>query len=249
MFTSVMEVPAAKVMDEPGPQRQALAEALDSGFGSMGSTISVKGKEHAIAPIITPQAVLPTSTFCNQACPSTSSVGKWSHSDMTGDDAVSINMSSTTPSPACHNLLALQPTKKEPYSSNGHCHHFPPPSHKSASAWQSHAAESLMLGMQGSLNFLTLSLNNLDITAEDKVSACRAVALTMLQEQDGDLPKDIKAFFRAMIVHNVGFTDVYMLTANKDECTEFIRVEVEGMQIKLVAKELLPVALTIPNPF
>ncbi|KIK92624.1 hypothetical protein PAXRUDRAFT_792088, partial [Paxillus rubicundulus Ve08.2h10] len=124
-----------------------------------------------------------------------------------------------------------------------------PPSCKSASTWEFHAAESLMLGMQGSLNFFTSSLNNLDITAEDKVSACRAVALTMLQEQDGDLPKDIKAFIRAMIAHNVGFTDVYMLTADKDECTEFIRAEVEGMSIKLVAKELLPVVLTILNPF
>ncbi|KIK92443.1 hypothetical protein PAXRUDRAFT_147312, partial [Paxillus rubicundulus Ve08.2h10] len=124
-----------------------------------------------------------------------------------------------------------------------------PPSCKSASAQQSHAAESLMLGMQGSLNFLTSLLNNLNITSEDKTSARRAVALTMLQEQDGDLPKDIKAFIRAMIVHNVGFTDVYTLTADKDECTEFIRAEVGGMQIKLAAKELLPVAVTIPNPF
>ncbi|KIK95910.1 hypothetical protein PAXRUDRAFT_139671 [Paxillus rubicundulus Ve08.2h10] len=124
-----------------------------------------------------------------------------------------------------------------------------PPSHKSASALQSHTAESLMLGMQGSLNFLTSSLNNLNITPEDKVSAHRAVALTMLQEQDGDLLKDIKAFIRAMIIHNVGFTDVYTLTADKDEHAEFIRAEVEDMQIKLMAKELLPVALTIPNPF
>ncbi|KIK76892.1 hypothetical protein PAXRUDRAFT_780016 [Paxillus rubicundulus Ve08.2h10] len=83
-----------------------------------------------------------------------------------------------------------------------------PPSCKSASAWQSHATESLMLGMQGSLNFLTLLLNNLNITSEDKTSAHRAVALTMLQEQDGDLPKDVKAFIRAIIAHNVGFTDV-----------------------------------------
>ncbi|KIJ10406.1 hypothetical protein PAXINDRAFT_16560 [Paxillus involutus ATCC 200175] len=104
-----------------------------------------------------------------------------------------------------------------------------PPSRKSASARQSHAAESLMLGMQGSLNFLTSSLNNSNITSEDKVSACRAVALTMLQEQDGDLPRDIKAFIRAMIAHNVGFTDVYTLTADKDERTEFVRAEVEGM--------------------
>ncbi|KIK77188.1 hypothetical protein PAXRUDRAFT_167567 [Paxillus rubicundulus Ve08.2h10] len=123
--------------------------------------------------------------------------------------------------------------KKEPYSSNGHCHHCPPPSHKSASAHQSHTAESLMLGMQGLLNFLTLLLNNSNITSEDKTSACRAVVLTMLQEQDGDLSKDIKAFIRTMIVYNVGFTDVYTLTANKDEHTEFIRVEVEGMRINI----------------
>ncbi|KIK80963.1 hypothetical protein PAXRUDRAFT_763722, partial [Paxillus rubicundulus Ve08.2h10] len=110
-----------------------------------------------------------------------------------------------------------------------------PPSCKSASAQQSHATESLMLGMQGSLNFLTSLLNNLNITSEDKTSACRAVALTMLQEQDGDLPKDVKAFIRAMITHNVGFTDVYTLTADKDERTEFIRAEVEGMRIKLAA--------------
>ncbi|KIK74920.1 hypothetical protein PAXRUDRAFT_788375, partial [Paxillus rubicundulus Ve08.2h10] len=139
--------------------------------------------------------------------------------------------------------------KNEPYSSNGHCCHCPPPSRKSTSARQSHTIESLMLGMQGSLNFLTSLLNNSNVTSEDKISACRAVALTMLQEQNGDLPKDIKAFIRAMIVHNVGFTDIYMLTADKDERTEFVRAEVECMQMKLAAKELLPVALTIPNPF
>ncbi|KIK74811.1 hypothetical protein PAXRUDRAFT_19517 [Paxillus rubicundulus Ve08.2h10] len=100
---------------------------------------------------------------------------------MTGDDAVLINMSSAPPfssmsqstGPAAKkmNLIAAMATAA-----------IAPPSCKSANAQQSQATESLMLGMQGSLNFLTSLLNNSNITSEDKISARRAVALTMLQE-------------------------------------------------------------------
>ena len=86
-----------------------------------------------------------------------------------------------------------------------------------------------MLGMQGSLNLLTSLLNNSNITAEDKVSARRELVLTMLQEEDGNLRKDIKAFIRAMIAHSSGFTDIYLLTADKGEHTDFVHAEVEGM--------------------
>ena len=118
---------------------------------------------------------------------------------------------------------------------------------KSKNSQQSHTTESLMLGMQKSLNLLTSLFNNSNITAEDKVSACRELALTMLQRQDSDLWKDVKTFIRAMITYSSGFTDVYLLTANKGECTDFVWAEVEGMWNKLLAKE--PVTVVIPEQF
>jgi len=120
-------------------------------------------------------------------------------------------------------------------------------SRKSTAAQQSHAAETLMLGMQGSLNLLTSSLANTATSAENKVSTHQELEMQMLHKQDNDLPKDVKAFIRAMIAHNVDFTEVYMLTTDKDKCLDYVRVEVEGMRIKSNAGEPVPIAL--PNPF
>lgn len=104
-----------------------------------------------------------------------------------------------------------------------------------------------MLGMQGSLNLLTSSLANTATSAENKVSTHQELEMQMLHKQDNDLPKDVKAFIRAMIAHNVDFTEVYMLTTDKDKCLDYVRVEVEGMRIKSNAGEPVPIAL--PNPF
>ena len=122
-----------------------------------------------------------------------------------------------------------------------------PLSHKSAATWQFHTAETLMLGMQGSLNLLTSSLANTATSTEDKVSACWELAMQMLHEQDNDLPKDVKAFIRIIIARNVGFTEVYTLTTDNDGCLDYVWVEVEGMRIKSNAGEPVPIAL--PNPF
>ena len=246
-FTPAMAVPAIETMpDDVVPQPQL--KATDSGLGSTSSSISVKGKEHAtpLIPLVPPssQALSSESILCTGPS-TTSSAGKRSCSDMTSDDSTSINMSSvplfsnasqsTGPAAKKINLAAAMATASVPSS----C--------KSKNSQQSHTTKSLMLGMQGSLNLLTSLLNNSNITAEDKVSARRELMLTMLQEQDGDLRKDVKAFIRAMISHSSGFTDVYLLTADKGERTDFVQAEVEGMRNKLLAKE--PVTVAIPEPF
>ena len=69
----------------------------------------------------------------------------------------------------------------------------------------------------------------------------------MLQDQDSNFPKDIKAFIWAMAICNVGFTEVYTLTTDKDERLDYIRVEIEGLRNKSNAGE--PVLVALPNLF
>ena len=91
--------------------------------------------------------------------------------------------------------------------------------------------ETLMLGMQGSLNLLTLSISSslqpVTPTAQ-LVSEKRAQALQMLKLQDDDLPRPLKTFIRTMIAHNSGFVDVYLLTEDKVERLEYVTLEYTG---------------------
>lgn len=85
--------------------------------------------------------------------------------------------------------------------------------------------ESLMLDMQGLLNRLAMSITTSLATLQDKASEKRGQALRVLQENDDDLPRYLKAFIRSSIAHSAGFTEVYMLTEDKDERKEYVMYE------------------------
>lgn len=86
--------------------------------------------------------------------------------------------------------------------------------------------ESLMLGMQGSLNLLTLSISHsLQPVAQVTTSGKREQALQKLKTEDDDLARPLKAFIQSMIVHDPGFIDVYMWMEDKVERDEYVMLE------------------------
>jgi len=87
------------------------------------------------------------------------------------------------------------------------------------------AEESFILDMQGSLNLLITSITTSLATPQGKASAKREQALRVLQEKDDDLPRYLKTFIRSSIAHSTGFTEVYMLTEDKDERKEYVMHE------------------------
>ena len=91
--------------------------------------------------------------------------------------------------------------------------------------------ETLMLGMQGSLNLLTSSISSslqpVTPTAQLVSEKC-AQALQMLKLQDDDLPRPLKTFIWTMIAHDSGFVDVYLLTEDKVERLKYVTLEYTG---------------------
>jgi len=60
---------------------------------------------------------------------------------------------------------------------------------------------------------------------QERVWALREQALDILQEQDNDLPREIKSFVRSLVAHDSGFMEVYVLTTDKDERRHYIMHE------------------------
>ena len=91
--------------------------------------------------------------------------------------------------------------------------------------------ETLMLGMQGSLNLLTSSISSslqLVMPTAQLVSEKCVQALQMLKLQDDDLPRPLKTFIRTMIAHDSGFVNVYLLMEDKVERLEYVTLEYTG---------------------
>ena len=99
------------------------------------------------------------------------------------------------------------------------------------------AVESLALGLQGTLNVLSTSINKLisqlpatssDDTAQVGVTQPPSLweqALRILKDQDDDLARPTKAFIHSQIAGDPGFTEVYVLTVDKEERCDYVMHE------------------------
>ena len=99
------------------------------------------------------------------------------------------------------------------------------------------AVESLTLGLQGTLNVLSTSINKLvsqlpatlsDDTAQvgaTQPPSLQEQALRILKDQDDDLARPTKAFICSQIAGDPGFTEVYVLTVDKEEQCDYVMHE------------------------
>ncbi|KAI6040130.1 hypothetical protein EDC04DRAFT_2602663 [Pisolithus marmoratus] len=60
---------------------------------------------------------------------------------------------------------------------------------------------------------------------QEKLSKLREAALLILLEQDNDFPREIKAFIWSLFTHDPGFTEVYVLTTDKEAWEDYVMHE------------------------
>ena len=99
------------------------------------------------------------------------------------------------------------------------------------------AVESLALSLQGTLDVLSMSINKLvsqpSATSSDDATqvgatqppSLREQALQILKDQDDDLARPTKAFIHSQIAGDPGFTEVYVLTVDKEEWCDYVMHE------------------------
>ncbi|KAG2335519.1 hypothetical protein BDR05DRAFT_954013, partial [Suillus weaverae] len=153
----------------------------------------------------------------------TSSVGKRTHSDMTGTDA----QSPVLPPPTTFTSVSQQESgpKKVKTSNQGSVAHIKaqPEASGSGGAKAGKATNAVaMIGMQGALNRLTDTLvMQMVATNESHITDQRKQAIRIVQDEDSDLSLEEKVALMNIFVRSTAVTSSYVETTDPTLCRTF----------------------------
>ncbi|KAI6033550.1 hypothetical protein BKA83DRAFT_4486639 [Pisolithus microcarpus] len=220
----------ASTMDYDTEHPLATSDGGERGAGPLTSKAVAPDRSNHPAGIIEWHQIIhstpPSTTYdmpsSNMPPPPSSSLGKCSHSEMAADDDIGsvlpfADVSDLTPSISASNKqLELSAALTSTRGSRS-CH--------SRQTSQAVLEPIAAVGLQGSINFLMSKITTHMSSAIEQALITRSQAIQQLDGEDHDLPRHLRAHIQSSIAQNVGFADMYLKMASKEDRIVYVELE------------------------